>query len=299
MATKPKRLKQVRRVKKFRPRKLRRIPKLARDLRRLKRAGVYSGKIDKRRKRPTSYQQRIIKQFADVLRGRATVVRPKNPASYGRIFKRRGRAVIVPRGKGEKIRVNKAGNIVRERRGPRGEKIIGTFRRTKPGEKLKKPPATLKVNYAIPFARRVSGGYRLEWHRFPNFDLLQAFMQEYEKSDEKGQPRYPDWPDYVLIEIIVPKGRLLSGAIIHELLEASGTSDQDGRRLSDLIPTSYERVVQSGEEDDNALSQHAQDIGLVKSPDMFEIRERFTKLGRTRIVRRKRKRFKKRGRGEK
>lgn len=164
-------------------------------LKKLKGAGLYSGKLP--RGKLTDYQQKLVRRFDDVVKGRAAVVQPKNPKDYSAAFDVKGKHVIVPKGKGEKIKVNKSGNVTRERKGPRGEKITGTFKRRKPGEIPPAPPPQRRVQYAIPFARKLGKNrYRLEWKRFPTYDTLAAFMREYEPE------RYPDWPNFVFEEEI-------------------------------------------------------------------------------------------------
>lgn len=163
-------------------------------LKKLRASGLYSGKIP--RGKLTKYQAGLVKKYDDVVKGKATVVRPKNPKDYGRIYRTSGDKVIVPKNKGEKIAVNKRGNIERTRKGPRGEKIKSTAHRSKPGEL---PPETTKrVQYAIPFARKLGKNkYRLEWVRFPTRESLAAFMAEYEKAG-----RYQDWTNFVFEEQI-------------------------------------------------------------------------------------------------
>ncbi len=163
-------------------------------LKKLKAAGLYTGKLP--RGKPSEYQQRIIRKFDDVVKGRAAVVKPKDPKSYKTIFQVAGDKVIVPKGKGEKIKLSKSGLIQRERKGPRGEKIVGTFRRMKPTERPAPEAPAERFQYAIPFARKLGKNrYRLEWKRFPTRESLDAFMMEYERTG-----RYEDWRGFVFQE---------------------------------------------------------------------------------------------------
>jgi hypothetical protein len=178
------------------------VPK--KQLQKLKAAGLYSGKVP-RGGTLSRYQQRLIKRFDAVATGKATVLSPKNPASFKGIFDVQGKHVIVPKGKGEKWNVNKSGGITRTRKGPRGEPIkFSSWRAKKPGDIPKPPPPEKRERYALPFARKVgSGQYRLEWQRFPDYASLQKFMTEYETPDPvTGKARYPDWTQYVFIESI-------------------------------------------------------------------------------------------------
>lgn len=133
------------------------------------------------------------------------MLKPKDAGTFKNIFKVQGDKVIVPKGKGESWKVTKSGGIERTRKGPRGEKIkFSSWRQKKPGEMPPRPPKEKRVQYALPFARKVSQGqYRLEWQRFPTYDALAKFMQEYETPDPvSGNARYPDWQQYVFEESI-------------------------------------------------------------------------------------------------
>jgi len=167
-----------------------------RAIKKLRSAGLYSGKVDLRKKL-TAYQKRLIEKFDAVVRDKATVVKPKNAASFKDIFQVSGDKVVVPKSKGQKISVSKTGSIRIE--GKTGNvKYVRTSRRVKEiGELQPTQRATKETVVAIPFARRVGKDqYRLEWHRFPTFKHLQDFMS----SDSlKG---YKDWSNYVFIEEI-------------------------------------------------------------------------------------------------
>ncbi len=166
-----------------------------RALQKLKDAGLYSGKVD-RRKNPTKYQQRLLAQYKDVVSGKAAVVKPKNPASYKSLFRVKGDKVIVPRVKGEKVKVNTRGNIVSERKNAAGQKVSRSYRRVKSSADLK--PGKGPVFYFVPFIRGrdpLTLRPRLEWKRFPNKEMLQNFMEGYD---------YKDWTDYVIEERVDP-----------------------------------------------------------------------------------------------
>lgn len=165
-------------------------------LKKLRTAGLYGGKIP--RGKLNKYQQSLVNKFDAVVKGKAKVVSPKNPKDYSKLYQVKGSKVIVPRAPGEKISINKNGNVVRERKGPRGEPIKSTSRRTKPGELPPKPVPPKQVRYAIPFARKLGKGrYALHWQRFPTWDALAAFMATYEKEG-----RYEDWTNFVFEEEI-------------------------------------------------------------------------------------------------
>lgn len=171
-------------------------------LKKLKSVGLYSGKLPRMNAvgggRLSSYQQKLVKQFDAVAKGRAKVLTPKHPKDYAKLFTVRGNKVIVPKGKGERVTTNKAGNIVRERKGPRGEKIKGVFHRRKPAQMPPPPPPERRIQYAIPFARKLGKNrYRLEWKRFPSYESLASFMKTYETEG-----RYSDWANFVFEEEI-------------------------------------------------------------------------------------------------
>lgn len=173
-----------------------------RDLKKLQEQGLYGGRLDLR-KRVSDYQKRILRKFDDVLKGLAKVLTPQNPRNYKEIFKVTRNKVVVPKAPGERVRVNKAGNVERTRRGPRGELIRQEAIPTGPTKVPPQPPPGRRVQYAIPFARKVGRGqYKMEWHRFPDWETLNDFMKEYE-----AEGRYQDWLNYVFEEEITDFSR--------------------------------------------------------------------------------------------
>lgn len=142
------------------------------------------------RKKPTKHQRALIRKFAAVIEGKATVVQPKNPASYKGLFQVKGKKVIVPRHKGEKIRVTKFGNIIGERK--LGKRVVRSrYRRVNTSADL--PKSATRSMYFVPFIRGkdATGRPILEWKRFPNLDMLKNFMEGYD---------YKDWTNYVIEE---------------------------------------------------------------------------------------------------
>lgn len=156
-------------------------------LKKLKRAGLYTGKVDGRKKL-NKYQQQQIAKYADVIAGRAAVLKPKNARNYKRLYRVKGNKVIVPRRKGERLAV-KGGEIVSNRKVGK-TKVRGRLKRVGRGQVPARPEKP--VMYAIPF--RVRGSDELRWLRFPQWEALKDFMLAYE--------RYKDWEDYVLEEHI-------------------------------------------------------------------------------------------------
>lgn len=144
------------------------------------------------RKKPTRAQKSAINKFSDVLAGKAAVVKPKNPKDYDKLYRRVGGSVIVPRRKGEKITVNKKGEIAGSRR-VGGRVVKSRFRKVPKDGEI--PRSERRVQYAIPFirGRDEDGEPILEWQRFPDYDLLKQFMAGYD---------YKGWTDYVVEEEI-------------------------------------------------------------------------------------------------
>lgn len=155
-------------------------------LKRLRDLGLYTGDL---RKKPTKYALSKIEKFDAVLKGKATVVAPKDAKRFKGIFDTVGKNVIVPRRKGEKITVDKSGEIVSVRKS--GKRVIRARGRTvKRADTIEKPPPESTTQYVIPFHGR---GGETNWFRFPDYDELKKFMAGYD---------YKDWKDYVIVEDI-------------------------------------------------------------------------------------------------
>jgi hypothetical protein len=183
---------------------LRSKAQVARDkkaLKTLKKSGLYTGKLDFRRA-PTPYQKGQIRKYADVIAGKAAVVRPRDPGSYREHFAVKGDAVIVPRGKGEKIGLSKTGKITRTRRtrsGAQKRTIVPLrARKIKPGERrigLPQPAPGKALVFYLPFRRGSGAGQVTQWKRYTHSNLI-AFLHEYDLSPEIMS----DWLRYVEIE---------------------------------------------------------------------------------------------------
>jgi hypothetical protein len=152
-------------------------------LKRLRDLGLYKGDL---RKKPTKYALNKIEKFDAVLKGKATIVRPSDPKRFKDIFETVGKAVIVPRRKGERISVDKSGEIVSVRKS--GKRTIRARGKTvKRADVIEKPEAERNVQYVIPFNSRDG----VTWFRFPDYDELKKFMAGYD---------YKGWKDYVIEE---------------------------------------------------------------------------------------------------
>lgn len=159
--------------------------KLHNQLKKLKSLGLYSGDL---RKKPGRTGKQTVARFSDVLSGKAVVLKPKDAQRFKGIYRTKGKLVVVPKRTGEKIKVDKSGEIISTRKvGNRTIKSTGT--RLRKGEELARPKKA-NVQYAIPFNSR--GGSTF-WMRFPNYDELKKFMAGY---------NYKGWRDYVVKEEI-------------------------------------------------------------------------------------------------
>jgi hypothetical protein len=166
-----------------------------RALLKLKSTGLYSGKLDLRRK-PSKYQARLIEKYRDVVTGRAQVIKPKNPKTFKSLFRVVGDKVIVPRRKGEKIKVTQRGAIVGERKV--GKRVVRSrYRRMKANETIKAP--TERTQYAVPFIRGRDkfGKPILQWKRFPSKEFLADYM-----TNSASVRDYSDYANYVVEETL-------------------------------------------------------------------------------------------------
>lgn len=152
-------------------------------------------KADLRRK-PTPATKRALKKYADVVSGRAAVLKVKNPRVYRKTEGVRvaGKNVIVPRRKGEKISIDKkSGRIVHKRK--IGGKIVTSKSRVVDGGVR----IGSRTPIVIPFAVGNSG--RVEYFRFATEDALHNFLDEYEKRHRR---KYKNRRNYILVEDLEP-----------------------------------------------------------------------------------------------
>jgi len=89
------------------------------DVARLKAKGLVSDKVDARSQKPTRYMRDLVnKRFAGVLAGKDKVVKApsrKEASIFDERFDRKGRAIIVPNAKGEKLRYSKKNHEITSR----------------------------------------------------------------------------------------------------------------------------------------------------------------------------------------
>jgi hypothetical protein len=161
-----------------------------RKVEKLQRAGLI-GPVDTR-KRPTPYILGQLTRYKEVIAGRATVVKAPSAAKARELRKRlgvkgSGRAVVVPREPGEKIRIDKEGVIksTRKRYGQTIKKTIGDR------SSIQRPTDNVKRYYTLPHRRR--GTRNLKRTTFASFDEMLFYLEKYEIDFEEIE-------DYIEVE---------------------------------------------------------------------------------------------------
>lgn len=153
----------------------------------LKSMGLLSKRVDLRKK-PTTYQKKLIERYKDVLTGKAKVIDTASKAQakgFKASYTVVGDKIIVPVKKGEKISFNQETGELQSTRKFNGKKITKTIA---DGELAPLGPGQY---YVIPFG----GGQRF---RTNDIKTLKDFMYPYEVSSKP----YKDWRKYVEIETI-------------------------------------------------------------------------------------------------
>lgn len=177
------------------------------ELSRLKEKGLYSGDL---RKRPTGYSKGLLRKFADVLSGDASVVTVDTKTA--RQYKEHGfrvagktqttdkfgfpvgaRRVIVDKPqKADRVFFNKTRKRIERIQVRNGQKSKVFL---EPGipERLPTPARNKRVYYAMPFGQ----GKNQYLVRRDSWEEMVAFMTPYETKDKNP---YLDWREYVMIE---------------------------------------------------------------------------------------------------
>lgn len=156
-------------------------------VRKLRDVGLISKHV-KLTTKPTRAVKSALRRFADVVTGKAAVIKvPKHVAKGMRDGNRvKGNLVVIEKQKGERFRFD-----------PDAERIVGTrragkrtFTRTIERDvgKIKPPRAGTRRYYVVPFNR--SGG-DIDYLKFDDLQELNAFMAEYEKRG------YKNWKNYI------------------------------------------------------------------------------------------------------
>lgn len=166
--------------------------------RRLKELGILVKRTDLR-KAPTKHQRKLIREYADLLAGRAAVIEAPS-AKAARVaagpLRRVGNKIIVPKAKGDRIRYRNGQIEVKA-------KIYGANVTRRPVyevfESGARKPIGDDIQYAIDFHR---GSHSPETYRFKTWKELSDFMDRY--SHRKRDP-WRDWRKYAWIETLVRK----------------------------------------------------------------------------------------------
>lgn len=158
-------------------------------VRKLRAAGLISKRVNVRKK-PAGAVKAALRKFADVVSGKAAVVKvPKNIArGLKGTVRTKGDLVIIERQKGERVRYDaKEQRII-------GKRKVGkrTFTRRIERDLSKAKPARdgSRRYYVVPFSR---GGGDIDYLKFDDVGELATFMGEYEKRG------YKNWKNYVEI----------------------------------------------------------------------------------------------------
>lgn len=176
------------------------LRKFRSEVAKLKSLGLVSKRVDARSQKPTRYMREQVKQYADVLAGRAKVVKAKSASQAkdiaGDAFKRKGRAVVVPvRKQSDTVRLTKSGQIFAY-----GKENGRSVKRLIVGKQFDvydraSYPRGPGIIYRMPF-----GNY---YQSFDDVDDLFAFMFPYEQA---ARNPYRDWQKYVEIVYVSPDG---------------------------------------------------------------------------------------------
>lgn len=160
------------------------------DVAKLKAKGLVSKYKDARKQKPTRYMRSQVEKYRDVLEGKATVQHiPRNKAKqFSDKFRVKGRAVVIPKEKGETVSYSKKSNEFY------GVRRIGNKR-------IRKSYSSGKFEDVIKLPRNEGKFYRIEFAggqvwTFDAVEDLVAFMHPYEA---KPKNPFKDWGKYVEI----------------------------------------------------------------------------------------------------
>lgn len=158
----------------------RQLQKFRSDVAKLKAKGLVSKRVDARSQKPTRYMRSQVKRFDEVLSGKAQVVHvPKRAAAkeFGARFDTKGRSIIVPNTKGEKLRyAPKRKEIVSSatRNGAHIQKVYSS----KPVKNARDLPVGPGIRYTIRLGREGSAGV----FSFNTIEDLELFLRDLANS---------------------------------------------------------------------------------------------------------------------
>lgn len=159
------------------------------DVAKLKQRGLVGPKVDARKQKPTRYMREQVRRFADVLSGKARVVKvPRKIAKEyeGTLRVKRSRVVVRVENKSETVRYDKRLGKVTTRRQSYGKNIRKVIIPNPTGNPDNLPQGS-QYRYTIPFA---NGGR----FTFPTLAELKRFME--------GYGTYKQWGRYVEVETV-------------------------------------------------------------------------------------------------
>lgn len=166
------------------------LKKFRSDVAKLKAVGLVSKNKDARKQKPTRYMRGQVEKYKDVLEGKAHVKHiPRNKAKeFSDKFRTKGRSVVIPIDKGERVSYSKKTNEFYSVRNIGGKRVRKSYSSGKFEDVIKLPRNQGKF-YQINFA----GGQ--VW-TFDAVEDLISFMHPYATN-----PRNPfkDWEKYVQI----------------------------------------------------------------------------------------------------
>lgn len=149
---------------------------IKKDLRKLKSVGLYSGDL---RKKPTRYAIGQTKKFKDVLQKKARVLNAPSRSQareHKEIFKVKGRKIVVPVRKGERVFYSKKTGEVFSYRKQYGRNVKRTFpKRMRTVRDIDKLPQGPNITYGLP----IGIGGAIERMTYAE---VKAFAQKYSKS---------------------------------------------------------------------------------------------------------------------
>lgn len=156
------------------------------DIAKLRKAGL----VSKGQGKTAKSRIQLRHKFRDVLSGKAKAVKVplKEARSLRRNMRVKGDVVIVPKLKGERVKVDKTGRITVTRTigGKKSKRFI-----LAPGQKPPKAHKGKKFLYSVAFA----GGSRVT---YDSYDDLAAFMGQYDPNDKNYvSGNYKNWQQWM------------------------------------------------------------------------------------------------------
>ena len=169
-----------------------------RKIEKLQKAGLI-GKVDLR-KHPSPSVQRTLERYKGFLAGKESAVHAAT-AKEARALRRKynlkgsGNTIVIPREKGERFHVTKAGEITSTRANPANpdERIKKTI-----GARGAKRTGNEKAYYTLPERKRGLG--RVKRHTFASFDEMLFYLNAYEIN-------FDDIEEFIEIEEVLPTSR--------------------------------------------------------------------------------------------